>query len=509
MTNLSRKSPPRRNRQNNGLRSEILFTLAFLLGASLLLGGLLFLRYTEQNLVQQRIQSTTLGMQLIADNLGEYDLSNNLPMSKLYPLQDQLNANAWWVFDRNLTLQFSYARIKNPAVPRTFPQQVLLTRETQVNLDWSGPLSLFNSAKQELQLAVPIGIGEHLQGILVAYFSLNDISRKLTSAQHWLLFYVLAYGTVMVITGLYLLNRNIVRPTHNLLEATRKVASGDLDLHLKQSGPREIYALAESFNHMAAALRKSHEEAEIHIRSLSETNQLLKQAQAELVRSEKLATVGYLAAGMAHEIGNPLGALTGFLELLKKDIDEPSQVELLEQATGATERIDRLVRELLDYSTPGNSLVEIVDPWAVVKNAVQLLKLQGVFKNCDVNIDSNLELPAINIDSHKLEQVIVNLLLNSKDACSDGGHIDIAGTATNNRVIICVKDTGCGISPGRIGAIFEPFYTTKAPGKGSGLGLAICQRIVSEAHGEISCNSTLGQGCSFSLVFPVAREPAA
>ena len=493
--------------QKTGLRAEIIITLAFLFGSSLLLGGFLFLRYTEQNLVQQRIEMTSLGLRLVALNLVDNRQVENRPESNiLFSMQNQLNAQSWWYFDRDLNLDSSYVTASSEEISKGMLRQIILERDEVVELSWPGLLSFFNAKEDSsLLVAVPVEAAGGIQGVLAARFPLEDIHHKLVVAQRWLLIYVVAFGTVLVFSGLYLLDRNIVRPTRKLLEATRDIATGNLNLHLEKTGPLEIAALADSFNAMVDALQTSRDETENHIVSLHAANIELQQTQSELIRSEKLATVGYIAAGMAHEIGNPLGALTGYLSLLQKDLAQSPQSELVIQASAAADRIDRLVRELLDYSAPTDLCVEAIDPWAVVAESVQLLESQGVFKGVQVSYDHALVLPSIRIDRHKLGQVLVNLLLNSKDACLSGGGITVTGQEEEESVIIRVIDSGCGIPADQLDTVFVPFFTTKAPGMGRGLGLAICQRIVAEAQGTIRCDSILGgQGCTFTLSLPKA-----
>jgi len=494
------------SKHQTGLRSEILLTLAILFGASLLLGGFLFLRHTEQNLLQQRIQVVTLALRLAATSFDEKNLSQGTQSSDVFfKLQNELNAQSLWSFDRNLALQFSFHTEAGLDIPRSRLHELLLERNDLVELTWPGLLSFFNPDKRcSLFVAVPLDIAGRTQGVLAARFSLQDILLKLNTAQLWLIGYVLAFGVVLVTAGFVLIERNVIRPTRKLSQAARAIASGNLDLRLEKSGPSEIYALAESFNHMVEELKKSQLEAQTHIQSLSKANAEIQQTQHELIRSEKLATVGYIAAGMAHEIGNPLGALTGYLSLLQKDLGQGSQAELLREATNAAERIDRLVEQLLDYAAPTSACVEAIDPWSVVKEMVHLLELQGAFKNCLLIVDQELVLPPVRIDAYKLGQVLVNLLLNSKDACDVDGQITISGAVEQNQVKIYVADTGCGIPPHQRNTIFEPFYTTKAPGKGRGLGLAVCQRIMAEAQGEIRCESTLGEGSLFCLTLPLA-----
>lgn len=487
-----------------GLRSEIALTLAILLGASLLLGGFLFLRFSEQNLLEQRLQLAKMGTVLAAKVLAGHGQSlSDVHPDVLHHLQTGLDAQGWWLYNRELQLLSSFSDGAPTVSSAGDLRQLLLDQSEILEVTWPGLLSMpGNSGDSSALIAVPVRAASKVVGVLAVRYSLASLHLELVSAQRWLFLYTLAFGTVLAAAGLFLLNRNVVQPTRKLLQATRNVTSGDLAITLDSSGPKEIAELAESFNGMILALRASRQETELHINSLSETNATLKKTRNELIRSEKLATVGHLAAGMAHEIGNPLGALTGYLGLLQKDLAASPQADIITQASAEAERIDRLVRELLDYATPGMSFPEPVDPWQVVLDAVRLLELQGALKGCQLDYDAGLVLPAVSVDRDKLTQVMVNLLLNSRDACNGQGRITLLGFEKNSQVILRLTDDGCGIPENQLDAVFEPFFTTKAPGKGRGLGLAICQRIMAESGGAIRCESTPDQGSTFTLAFP-------
>lgn len=494
--------------RRHGLRSEIVVTLSILLGSALLLGGFVLLRFAEQRLLQQRIQEIRSSVRLVANILAEPDgQQTEFHTERLKQLQDELDAEGWWVHDRDLQLLASFTRGSDRPLGKARLRQLLLDRSEFVEANWPGLLALPQAREASaVTVAEPIQVRGRMVGIFSARVSLVPLLRELELAQVWLLGYSLAFGLVLVAAGLFLLNRNVVQPTRNLLQATQNVTAGDLTSTLESSGPREIAELAESFNEMILALQASHRETESHIVSLQQANAALQQVQNELVRSEKLATVGHLAAGMAHEIGNPLGALTGYLALLGKDVAGTSQAEVVAHAASEAERIDRLVRELLDYSAPGKAFLELVDPWEVLRDAVRMLDLQGALKGCEIIFDDQLQLPPIRMDRHKLTQVFVNLLLNSKDAADDQPQISLRASDAGDAVEIRLQDNGCGIPAEHLDLVFEPFYTTKAPGKGRGLGLAICQRIVTEAGGDIRCESVPGDGCTFILTFPKAAE---
>jgi two-component system NtrC family sensor kinase len=289
------------------------------------------------------------------------------------------------------------------------------------------------------------------------------------------------------------------------MATTRQVADGNLDLEVSEQGPREISALARSFNDMVGSLRASRRSTEDHIRSLQRANEDLQQTRAELIRSEKMASVGHLAAGMAHEVGNPLGAVVGYLELLKTELSDARQRDIVVRAADEAGRIDRLVRELLDYAAPGQARVETFDPAAVMRESLDLLTNQGKFNRLHLVRDLPRSLPPVHMVRHQLLQVFVNLLLNACDASGEGGMIRIEGDVSDGSVRLAVADEGEGIPAEILGNVFDPFFTTKAPGKGRGLGLAVCYRVVAEAGGDIAVRSEVGKGSRFTVRLPVDK----
>jgi signal transduction histidine kinase len=492
-------------RRRPGLHQEILLTLVFLLGAALLLGGVLFLRYAEQSLLEGHIKHLLLTTRLSARDIvhgGEMRVDNQ----SMQLLQTELTADSWWLLDRDFNLLSSVSEgILTPVAPGRL-RGMLHQQEELVDLNWPGLLGLFAEKDERLgaTVATPVGPSSSTQGILVVHYSLEPIRERLLKALKWVFFYAFGYGLVLAAAGFVLLRRNIIQPVKSLLAATEKVTNGNLDPLQISNAPNEISELADSFIAMTTSLRQSREKTEDYIRSLKDTNDALKRTQEELVRSEKLATVGYLAAGMAHEIGNPLGALIGYLDILQSDLPEGTEKELVMQAAKESERIDRLVRDLLDYASPGDIESLPVDPWVVVYETLEMLNAQGTFKGVQLEYDFCQGVPPVSIDRYKLSQVLVNLLLNARDSFSTGGRIRVVGKCEGRQVVLEVEDDGDGMSPDVQRKIFEPFFTTKAPGKGRGLGLAVCQRVITEAGGEIRVSSEPGKGSCFSLLLPIA-----
>jgi len=327
---------------------------------------------------------------------------------------------------------------------------------------------------------------------------------------------VVADVLIFIGFGRYLVSRLVTQPMETLVGATQAVASGEMTRRAPPGATREFDRLAESVNLM--------------------TERLLD-AQGALVRAEKLASVGRLAAGVAHEIGNPLAAIGNYMELLGRRGAAPDIVAAIERET---HRIDTIVRSLLDYARPRDARREPLDLGAVTAGAVELLRSQGLLRLVQLELTRCEGVPPMLGDPAALEQVFVNLLLNAVDAAGEGGRIvvvasaarigdageaecrrtDADGAAAAARSVrrsgrhlegaadgtagvqVVISDSGAGVPGDLAERIFDPFFTTKPPGKGSGLGLAIVQRIVQDHGGRVDVARAREGGAAFTVVFP-------
>ncbi|MCD6581788.1 MAG: HAMP domain-containing protein [Desulfuromusa sp.] len=489
-----------------GLRTEILITLTLLLGAALLLGGIMMLRLTEKSLLEERVSQLDSLSRVLAQSVAHQNIKEELPVATefLSQLPQNVTCDGWWIYDQNVDLVSSWVHVKREVVrlSNARRQQVKFTGELQRIINFPTFLNVFVESNPTAHFILPLKVKNRFSGVLELHYSLNDIRLNLLKLQKIIVLYIFLYGAVLVLAGYYLLQRNIIKPARNLLKATEDVSHGNFETRLPLAGPTEISQLAIAYNQMVDSLQVSQGETEKHIASLEETNKKLQQTRAELIRSEKLASVGQLAAGLAHELGNPLSALIGYLELLKQKTELDPDKDIVERSLIETNRIDFLVRELLDFSRPAeNSQIEAVNMALALNSAVQLLKNQGAMAGFDEINELSESLPSIRIDQHKLQQVLINLLLNAVQACDQHGEINLSSGDDNGSVWVGIKDNGCGIAAADLERIFDPFYTTKPPGEGTGLGLAMCQRIVEEAGGIIEVNSELGKGSFFRLVF--------
>jgi two-component system NtrC family sensor kinase len=308
--------------------------------------------------------------------------------------------------------------------------------------------------------------------------------------------------------GAFILRRIVVSPLERLLKATERVIEGDYSHPVHLPGSREIAGLADSFNLMQQGLKDRQEEVELHLRSLEEANRALKEARLETIRSEKMASVGLLAAGMAHEIGTPLAGIIGYSGILADELaNDQEKSDYLRRISEDAGRIDRLVRDLLNYARPVKPEIERIDVRAFLEDLFAMLAGQGALKRIEAHLKVAEDLPTLYLDRHQLLQVVMNLVINARDALPAGGKIEVSAcSGQGETVVISIIDSGEGILPENIEKIFEPFFTTKEPGRGTGLGLAISARLVESFGGKIEVDSEPGAGAKFTLILPGFSE---
>ena len=303
-------------------------------------------------------------------------------------------------------------------------------------------------------------------------------------------------------------------PVQQLLQHAREVGSGKLDATVHIESHDEMGTLARVMNEMTIGLKRSHDQLEEWGRTLEkkvvERTQELERMQAQLVRSEKLASLGELVAGIAHEINNPLTGILVFSSLIRNDSKlDPSLKNDLDTVIQETERCATIVKGLLDFARESvpektwTSLNEILDA------SLTLVRNQAMFQNITIIRDYSPDIPAILADPHQLEQVIINMLLNAGHAMATGGTLTIVSArATDlNGVLIKIADTGCGIPEENMSRIFDPFFTTKDT-SGTGLGLSVSYGIINSHGGSIEVESSVGVGTTFTIKLPINPDLA-
>lgn len=310
---------------------------------------------------------------------------------------------------------------------------------------------------------------------------------------HLTLWIFLGVGVLLSLGLGFFLAQRFLKPVSALADAVKKVTEGDLDVAIQPKSRDEVGQLARGFNKMTESLRK-------HIQQVLES-------QVHLARSEKLASVGQLAAGLAHEINNPINIISGFSELLLKKLpaDHP-QRSYVEEIDREINRCQKLVQNLLRFSRQPELKSKPCDLNKITEEVLFLLKDKSVQQGINVEYIADKELPSVQGDQDELKQVVLNIALNACQAMPSGGklRVETKDAATNGHIAIRVSDTGPGIPDDDRNQIFSPFFTTKE--QGTGLGLAVSYAIVERHGGKIEVDCPKEGGSVFTVLLPKRSE---
>jgi two-component system NtrC family sensor kinase len=317
-------------------------------------------------------------------------------------------------------------------------------------------------------------------------------------------FILLTVAGMALATGIgYVIANKISRPVQQLIKASVQVSQGDLSPEIGPISPSEIGVLQKTFKQMLTSIQERDKRQRV-------------ESEIKLLQSEKQASIGKLAGGVAHEINNPLTGVFTFTHMLlrKKDLPEDIRSDL-ETIAQETERVRKIVKGLLDFSRQTQLDREPTDVNRMVRYTLSLVENQTLIKGINLNFEPEEELPMITVDRSQMQSVLLNILINGIDATEPGGTITIvtgigvSDLKPNQKgVEIAVTDTGCGISPEHLDRLFDPFFTTKEVGEGTGLGLSVSHGIVEGHGGSIRVQSKVGHGSTFTVWLPFEEQVA-
>jgi signal transduction histidine kinase len=372
--------------------------------------------------------------------------------------------------------------------------------------------ALRNPSGREIDVTTPLAGG----GALVVRRDRVEGANRTAPLVGLVALYMGVFALALGVFTYFALTRLIVRPVDDLVAAADRVASGARTLRAPRTGARELLDLGASVRAMAEKLIAEEAALLVKIDELTETTTRLTETQAQLVRSERLASVGRLAAGLAHEIGNPLAALIGMQDLLiDGELPYESQRDFLQRMRRETERIHVVVRDLLDFARPegpasqGLATAGAESASDVSRVAQDVLSLVGAQRSYrELRIGREIEPGTrVALAPPRLTQVLLNIVLNAAAALAGsgraGGRITIRARPLDARSVrIDVEDDGPGVAAQIRDRLFEPFATTKEVGDGTGLGLAVCRGLVESAGGQIGLDPSYGSGARFYVVLP-------
>jgi len=343
------------------------------------------------------------------------------------------------------------------------------------------------------------------EGGVATVSRVDPVTTKASALSRITALYMGASAIALLVFAYFGLTRWIVRPILSLGQAAQSVAAGARRLEPIADAPPELIALSQSLSTMTARLR-GEEEALLHkVQEVERATEDLRSAQASLVRSERLATVGRLAAGLAHEIGNPLSAVVGLCDLaLDETSTDIERRDFVSRIKREAERIHHVITDLLMYARPGRDAVLDV-PGSVAEATLQvqaLLRPQKDLKGLDLRIELDPALPRVLLPDGELVQVVLNLVMNAADACDRTGRVLVKAERGGQGVLLSVEDDGPGVAAAVTDSLFEPFVTTKEVGRGTGLGLSVSRGLVESAGGTISLDKSYTAGARFVIDLP-------
>ena len=339
-------------------------------------------------------------------------------------------------------------------------------------------------------------------GTIETNLSLESVDRELATQQSQLARFTLLALVLISIASVAFVFLVVHRRVRALKTGTKRVAGGELSYRLETGSRDELGELAESFNKMTAELEKARRE-------------LIERTQNSLIQSEKMASLGKLAATVAHELNNPLFGILTYARLANKQVRgsdlAPEDRERLTEKLSVIERESRrsgdIVRNLLAFARQAPHKVAAYNLNTIIERAIAVVRHRLELQAIEVSLQLDPQLPEIVCDEGQIQQVMLVLVVNAIEAMPNGGALTVVSSLRDGAASMKVQDTGGGIPPDVMPHIFEPFFTTKADTNGSGLGLAIAHGIVAQHGGEITVDSEPGKGTAFNIAIPAKKAP--
>ena len=505
------------------LKFKIAGNLAVIILLSVLLSDFIIINIIQKNLIRDRVSQGREFLFSLPDSLYDH-LNPNLQTAEGRIAQIFNDSSIIYLYIRlNNGLKYHFGDVNTELKKEIHKIAKHLIKVRGGGTEFFGDtFGAFWHQKKYVMISEPIVVDDNEKpGAKMVVVSLDHIYQILRSSQKNIVLYVVANFIILLLFGVYRLSRMIIRPLHRFIKMTDDFREKDHLYFAHGRNYQEFNQLSKALNHMVDVIETDKENLQRSLKELEKVNVELKNAQNEMVKAEKLASVGRLSAGIAHEIGNPIGIVLGYLDLLKSrpnlENDDDGQ-DFLKRAQNEINRINTVIRQLLDFSRSSSIDCKRVSMHDLVLDVVTMMSEQPFMS--DIKIDCRLAniSNTVNIDSNQIRQVLINLLINAADSIKTSenkrkGIIRIVSefipekekSALKNQPSFLLKviDNGSGISGEDIDYIFDPFFTTKEPGKGTGLGLSVSYMIIEQAGGRIAAESEIGQGTTMAILLPL------
>ena len=510
-----------------GLRAKIAITIAILLFIGMFLINVVTIVTTRRDLIHSVVQRGDMLMNCLQDRLvGNLEAGKRMmairPDSIIAPIFGDSGITRALILTQNGPPVMAGAT-SGPSSDDLlrFTRQSMLTQKEALHFTGS-TWGVIWREKSHLILSAPLQIKGKTVGGLSILLPLEGVYQTLRSSQKILFIYIFVNILILTFAGIYRISRLYLLPLSRLAKRADDYKEDDSMIFAVRKEDNELSRLSKALNSMLNRISADKEKLRSTVQSLERANRQLKKAQREIIRAEKLASVGRLSAGIAHEIGNPIGIVSGYLELLKhSDIRSEEREEYIQRTEEELDRINTIIRQLLEVSRPSDTGRQPVSVNELIRDTADVLRVQPLISEIDLLLDLSAMQDTVLADPNQLRQVFLNLTINAVDAIAvdekqNRGTLKIAteletqaAEATNKDetwVKISFIDNGPGISEAHVSNIFDPFFTTKDPGKGTGLGLAVSFMIIESIGGRMTVNSEPGQGTTMEIILPLYRK---
>ena len=511
----------------SGLRTKITIHLALLLLLGMFLTDFVLVRMTQRDMIRAEMSRGTIFISAVEKELTAFLVSEN-PSSRTMDV-DHLNR---MLTGAGFSCAMVMGKVRKTAHTIGFGCEMKdkleeVVRKTLVSgkrtTKFQGTTwGVFWKQPRYLILSVPFIRNGAVLASAGVILPLDGIYASVRQTQYILVIYLLVNTIILTLVGLYQLSVSTIRPLNRLAKRASEYSEEDERFFLYEKEGSEYNKLSKALNSMLKSISEDKRKLRQTVLYLEKANLDLKQAQKDIIRAEKLASVGRLSSGIAHEIGNPIGIIIGYLELIKKDdIPEDERKEYIERAENEVNRVNRIIRQLLDLSRRSKEGLESVSVHDIIKDVIDVLKVQPGMSDIAFQLNLTSEKNTVMADPHQLRQVFLNLVMNAADAIFSNdemvkGKLEISseeipgkahGEGTHSsKIKIMFIDNGPGIPADIIKDIFDPFYTTKEPGKGTGLGLSVSFMIIDGIGGEIKAESKEGRGTTMTIYLPLVPD---
>jgi len=507
-----------------GLRTKIAFNIAILLFLAMLLIDLVTIVTVKRELIRSEVFKANVLLasfesSMLGGVLRDRRSPNSSPSSMLAKMVNDPQVAGTVVLGRNGEQIFVHH------LPAVSP--VRLAQLTQVAMSsgkkaihYSGTAwGIFWKQNTNLTLSAPlIKNGATIGGISIV-LTLERVYQALRNSQKIFFIYLFINLGILTFIGIYRISKLYLQPLARLSKRAEDYKEDDELIFAVRKEDNELNRLSKALNSMLKRISADKETLRSTVLSLEKANSELKRAQREIIRAEKLASVGRLSAGIAHEIGNPIGIVIGYLELLKQsDITVDESQEYIQRTEAEIDRINTIIRQLLEVSRPSHSGRTVVAVHDLIHDTADVLRVQPLMSGIELSLSLDAADHTVWADSNQLRQVFLNLIINAADAISAedgeaGGKLQIKTalvadldpeTKTDATYLsISFADDGPGIAEQDLENIFDPFFTTKDPGKGTGLGLAVSFMIIESLGGKLAGVSEVGKGTTMTISLPL------